>query len=447
MADGAPRVALPPGPAAGPLAQTVALHRDPLGVLRRTQERHGDVFTLRLTTVRPLVVVARAAAAAELLAADPGSARAGEARRRILPLASPRSMFGADGEAHRAARHRLAPLFAPEAIAGHRVAIAEIAGRHVAAWPRGRPIRLLPRMRAIVDEVFIRRLLGVTDADRVAALTVALRRMLWTPGNPPLPIPGDGVLGTVADGVFARRRAPLARLLTRELEERRAAPAAGGVLGRTLRDEPDVPVGAIVDELLALLMAAQEPAAAALTWTLERLARDPGLAEEYRAGAPRDSPSARAAVDETLRLRPPAVAGLRRLSVARDVLGRTLPAGIVVMLPLPVVHRDADAYPDPDAFRLERWLGPGPSPAAFWPFGGGARRCVGEALAREELRTVVPEILSGVGLRALGSRPERMVLRGTILVPHRSGLVVAGDRPVRRAAPPPEAVGRPGGIG
>jgi cytochrome P450 family 135 len=117
------------------------------------------------------------------------------------------------------------------------------------------------------------------------------------------------------------------------------------------------------------------------------------------------------------------------------------------MLPLPVVHRDADAYPDPDAFRLERWLGPGPSPAAFWPFGGGARRCVGEALAREELRTVLPEILSGVRLRALGSRPERMVLRGTILVPHRSGLVVAGDRPVRRAAPPPEAVGRPGGIG
>src|SRR3954469_566331 len=210
---------LPGGPTAGPLVQTLALHRDPLGFLGRNRQRHGELFTLRLTALRPLVVVAAAAAAEELLAADPDAARAGEARRRILPLASPRSVFGGDGDQHRAARRRLAGVFAPDAVAGRRAALAAITARHVAAWPRGRPVGLLPRMRAVVDEVFVRELLGVPDSERAGAVVAALRRMLWAPGNPPLSIPGGGVLGTVAERVFARRRAPLAALLAREIDK------------------------------------------------------------------------------------------------------------------------------------------------------------------------------------------------------------------------------------
>jgi hypothetical protein len=60
-------------------------------VLRRARARHGDVFTLRLATVRLLVVVARVDEVEVLLTADPHAAHAGEARRRILPLASPTS--------------------------------------------------------------------------------------------------------------------------------------------------------------------------------------------------------------------------------------------------------------------------------------------------------------------------------------------------------------------
>ena len=49
---------LPDGPSGGPIAQTVALHRDPLAFLRAAQLRYGDVFTLRLATARPIVVAA-----------------------------------------------------------------------------------------------------------------------------------------------------------------------------------------------------------------------------------------------------------------------------------------------------------------------------------------------------------------------------------------------------
>jgi cytochrome P450 len=173
----------------------------------------------------------------------------------------------------------------------------------------------------------------------------------------------------------------------------------------------------VADELLVLLAAAQEPAAVALTRVLDRLARAPQLAERY--AVERD-----AIVSETLRLHPPAVAGLRRLAEPRAIVGHRLPAGVVVMVPIPLVHRDPRAFREPDAFRPERWSA-APAPPVYLPFGDGPRRCLGEHLAHTYFESIVPAIMRRVRLRALWPSPERMVLRGTILVPHRSGPVVA----------------------
>jgi cytochrome P450 len=329
-------------------------------------------------------------------------------------MASPHSVFGSDGDEHRAARGHVAALFTPAAVDAHRAAMAACATRHVAGWPRGRPFRLLPRLRALVDEIFTRVMLGVHDEQRAKEIADGMQRMLRTPGNPPLAIPGegDGLLGRVGTAVFARKRAPLARLLAAEVASRRARETrADDVLDRMVAAEPTLSDEAIVDELLALLMAAQEPAAAALSWLLERLARRPDL------------PTSDAVVRETLRLRPAAIAALRRLTSPRDVAGHRLPAGALVMLPIPLLHRDPDAFRHPDDFRPERWAA-ATEPATYLPFGGGARRCLGEPLARAYLDTIVPAVRERVALRAAWPQPERMVLRGTILVPHRSGLMI-----------------------
>jgi cytochrome P450 len=423
------RPALPDGPSAGPLKQTVALHRDPLGFLRAARERHGDVFTVRLVTVRPVVVVADPAAVPGLVTADPGRGSAGSARRRILPMASPRSIFGSDGEQHRVARRRVAAPFAPEAVDRRRAAMAAIAHEHAARWPAGRPFRLLPAMRALVDDVFVRLLLGVRDERRARAVAAATGRMLWTPGNPPLPVPGsgDGLMGAAAAAVFQRRSAPLSRLLAEEVDARRQEPAAddgeADVIGGMLATDPAQPTATLVDELLPLLMAAQEPPAVAMTWLLDRLARTPGLAERFcaaRGPGGRRTADGDAIVRETLRLRPPAMAALRRLAAPQEVAGERLPAGVVTMVPTVLVHRDPRAFPDPDVFRPERWT-TGEAVAAAWiPYGGGSRRCLGEHLADAYIDCLAPAILDRVRLRSLWPAPERMVLRGTVLVPHRS---------------------------
>ncbi len=91
----------PPGPTLPALVQTVAYHRDPLGVLRRARARYGPVFTLRVPD--PVVFVADPQAVGPLV--DAG--RAGSARRTILPLTSPHSLFGADDGEHRMLRRRV----------------------------------------------------------------------------------------------------------------------------------------------------------------------------------------------------------------------------------------------------------------------------------------------------------------------------------------------------
>jgi cytochrome P450 len=302
---------LPPGPTSGVLTQTVALHRDPLGALRHWQTRFGDVFTIRLATARPLVIVAAPDAVAPIADADPASAHAGEGRRRILPMASPRGAFGADGAGHRAARGRIAGALSLDALEGHRASIERLAEKHVEHWPARRVFRLLPRVRSLVDDVFVRLVLGIHDEERAQAIAGSLRRLLWTPGNPPFMVPGegDGLAGLVGQRVFARRRAPVATVLEAEIEARRRHGELGDdLIGAVLRDQPRVPARAIADELLVVLMAAQEPPAIALTSLLDRVAR----------GAP---DTGDAVVRETLRLQPPAFALLRRLAAPRDVAG------------------------------------------------------------------------------------------------------------------------------
>ena len=398
------------------------LSRDPLRVLRGLRARFGPVFTIR-TTNGPMVVVGAAHELARLTELDPGSARAGEARRRVLQQASPRSVFGGDGEAHRAASARMHDALTRPAIERLEPEIAAIAERHAATWPSRRPFELRVRLRDIADEVWVRLVLRPRDEARNKALIRSARHLLRTPGNPPFPPPGEGegLLGPAMTRLLERRLAPFAGLIRAEITERRTEGAAGGdgLLERFAATDLDPQ--AVVEELTIVTGAALEATASGLTSVLERLAHERDLAA-HLANAGAADPLFDPPVDECLRLRPVAMAAMRRLTRPVALAGYDLPAGAVLMAPSLLLHRDPDWFAEPDTFRPDRFKTSVQGP--FFPYGGGERACIGRHLAQAEIRNVVPAVLRTRRLRPLAREPERLVERATILAPSRGALVI-----------------------
>ena len=95
-----------------------------------------------------------------------------------------------------------------------------------------------------------------------------------------------------------------------------------------------------------------------------------------------------------------------------------------------LMHRRADVYPDPRAFRPERFLEKPPGTYTWIPFGGGVRRCLGASFAQFEMKVVLRELVSRLDIRAARAAPERRVRRAIVFAPQRGGEVVV----TRRAA-------------
>jgi cytochrome P450 len=93
-----------------------------------------------------------------------------------------------------------------------------------------------------------------------------------------------------------------------------------------------------------------------------------------------------------------------------------------------LVHHREDLYPQPFAFRPERWLGRKPATYEWIPFGGGTRRCLGAALAMAEQRVVLEAMVRRLDLEAPDPEPERALHRNVTMIPAKGARVVVRAR-------------------
>jgi cytochrome P450 len=194
------------------------------------------------------------------------------------------------------------------------------------------------------------------------------------------------------------------------------------------------------DQLMTLLLAGHETTATALAWAFDLLLRHPAQLERLRGSLEKgEEDYLRAVIAESLRLRPVIPLAGRRLARELRADGLTLPAGTDVTPAIWLAHTRPDVYPEPYAFRPERFLAGAPDTYAWIPFGGGVRRCIGASFAEFEMRIVLREVLGRCELRKSSPRPERIGRRNITLSP-RDGtpVVVTARRPQR--APQPLAV-------
>ena len=285
------------------------------------------------------------------------------------------------------------------------------------AWERfaerlqvGQDIPLLSEMRRLVLHVSTLLLFGDDDLalGRLVQSYFEMRRALSGARVTPAP---------------AQRRAliqmggRLDRLLRARMQALRADAAAGAasarkcLMGRLCRKVSGPLAEPTEDQLIAqantLFMSSSEPIAVALTWILLLLTQQPRLREALRrelAGAPphgdadrpdwpSDRPLLRAVIHETLRLLPPNAIMVKLTTRAGRLLGHALPAKCEILLSPFVAHRDPREFAQPHFFNPGRWDGWKPSPYAYFPFGVGARFCVGRQLAQSMLVRLLTSIL------------------------------------------------------
>jgi cytochrome P450 len=414
--------------------QTAIWARKAQWLLAQGRARFGPMFTLEVAYEGTWVIVSDPELIKQVFTGDPKVFHAGEGNDILRPLLGEHSLLTLDEAAHMSQRKLLLPPFHGKRMAGYEATMREIAAREIESWPTGVPYKLRPRMQAMTLEIIIETVFGVHGGARLGELREALRDFLDMLTNPRMLAP---ILTLGPDRLrsyppFRRRVDRVAKLILGEIGERRVAAdleERDDILSLMVaaRHEDGSPMSdaEIHDELLTLLVAGHETTATALAWAVERLIRHPDklarLREEVEAG---EEAYLTATIQETLRLRPVIVIVIRRLTEAIQLGGYDLPAGVNVVPSIHLVHRDPTIYPEPDAFRPERFLETPPGTYTWIPFGGGVRRCLGAAFAQQEMAIVLRELVARRTIRPTDPAAERPFRRAITETPRHNTEVV-----------------------
>jgi cytochrome P450 len=450
-------MALPPGPTLPAAAQTALWLADPIAFLERAHRRYGDVFTFETILFGREVNVVRPEAIRQIFTGDPDVMRAGEANTALGPLLGPRSVLLLDGAEHLRHRRLLLPPFHGERMLAYARIMRDCAAQAMARFPIDRPFALHPHMQRITLEIILRTVFGVDEGARMdefaRAVTTLLDRIQSPLASLALaPAFQKSVLGLSPWDVFLRDRERADALIYKQIARRRdeiagGAPRRDDILSLLLDARDETGAGLtdleLRDELMTLLVAGHETTATMLCWSFELILADARVHDrllgEIDAGAdPQKNEYLDAVVKEVLRHRPVIPAVGRVLGAPAEIGGFELPAGVLVVPSIYLTHHLPDIYPEPHAFRPERFLGKKTDPHAFLPFGGGARRCLGMAFALFEMKVVLSTVLASVRLRKASFEVARVVPRSFTFAPAGGARVVcagARARDARRASP------------
>ena len=425
---------LPAGPRLPPALQTLRWLVRPIAFLEACRRELGDAFSVRfLGFERPMVMLSDPETV-RLLYSTPEHTLPPGRTIALRPVMGARSVLLLEGREHLARRRLMLPPFHGQRMRAYESIVRDVVASEVEAWPEGEPFAIHPRMQRVTLDVILRAVFGVTDPARRERLAEHLGRLLADTASAGLQF---GVLLSrrlglpdPLKGLEAQRRA-IDAMLDVEIAERRSDPRddiLSMLIAARFEDGEPMADAEIRDQLITLLLAGHETTATGLAWTFDLLLRHPEVLDRLLAEIEADSDDAytRAVVAESLRLRPVVPLAGRRLASELRVSAHVLPPGTDVTPAIWLTHTRAQSYPEPFAFRPERFLDGAPSTYAWIPFGGGVRRCLGAAFAEMEMRVVLAEILRRRGLRAPpGTRAERVARRNVTFSPAGGTEVIA----------------------
>jgi cytochrome P450 len=423
---------LPPGPKGLPLVGvSFKLLQDPLELMRRVTREYGDIVRIPVI-LQSRILLNHPDYIQQLLLFQQSRFHKSTLTKETTERLLGQGLLISEGDFWRRQRRLAQPAFHRHRINEYAPTMLDCAEMKARDWRDGDTRNMAEEMMELTLEAAVRTLFGTTlpgEAQQVGRAMTFLMRYSLRRARTPLRIPAGWP--TPKNRRATKEFGFLDSLVYRIIEERKAqgnghrhSDLLSMLMGAMDEDGTQMTPRQLRDETMTLFLAGHETTALTLSWTWYLLSQNPAaearLHEELRGVLGERAPSVadlerlpylNAVISEVLRMYPPAYIMARTSIAPSSFGGYDFPVGSTMMVSQWVMHRDARYFDDPDSFRPERWLDglAGRLPAgAYFPFGDGPRRCIGQGFALLE---------SALVIGALAQRFRFELVPGTVVAP------------------------------
>jgi cytochrome P450 len=420
---------LPPGPKGLPLlGLTLAIRKDALGTLRDAAREYGDIVRLPVA-FQDRIFLNHPDFIEQVLVIQQAKFHKSELTKKIVGGLLGQGLLISEGEFWRRQRRLAQPAFHRARIQEYAVTMSESIERHIREWRDAEQRDMAGEMMTLTLDIAVRTLFGTTlpaEAQEVGQSMTFLMRYQLGRQRSPVRLPESWP--TPRNKRARRERDFLDSLVYSFIEGHRAPEGADQrsdllslLVSAMDEDGTQMTPTQLRDETMTLFLAGHETTAQMLAWTWYLLGENPAaearLHEELHGVLGGRAPEAsdfarlsylRAVMSEVLRMYPPAYITARTSIEPCRIGGYDFPAGSTMLMSQWVMHRDPRFYDDPDTFRPERWLEglEDRLPAgAYFPFGDGPRRCIGQGFALLEASLVIGTLAQRFQFRLVPGHP------------------------------------------
>jgi cytochrome P450 len=422
--------------------------RDPLATLQRIAREYGDIVTIPIVS-DTRILLNHPDYIEQVTVIQQSKFHKSKLTKDVTGRLLGQGLLISEGDFWRRQRRLAQPAFQRNRINEYAATMVESAQAHSRKWQDSEERDIAQEMMALTLEIAVRTLFGTTlpgEGKQVGHSLEFLMRYSLRRARSPFKLPEKWP--TPSNRRAEREIQFLDSLVYRIIDERKKLGNANEhndllslLMAAMDEDGSQMTPKQLRDEIMTLFMAGHETTALTLSWAWYLLSKNPAaetrLHEELRdvlAGRlPTIAdlgglPYLRGVVNEVLRLYPPAYILARTAIAPSTIGGYDLPAGSTIILSQWVTHHDARFFPDPDAFLPERWLDglEDRLPAgAYFPFGDGPRRCIGQNFALMEVALVMATIAQKFQFRLATAR--RIVPDPLVTLRPRNGIPMRID--------------------
>jgi cytochrome P450 len=404
----------PPGPKGLPiLGLALDVRHDALGTLQRLAREYGDIVSMSVMGTSR-VLLNRPDYVQQLLILDHAKLHKSTLTKLVVGPLLGQGLLISEGDFWRRQRRLAQPAFHRSRTNEYSPVMVECALQQTRNWRSDETRNISEEMMKLTLEVAVRTLFGTSlagDSNSIGKAMTFLMRHYLRRARSPWRVPQSWP--TPANRRARREFEFMDSLIYRIISDRKKDTQPRNDLLSLLmatmhEDGSQMTEHQVRDESMTLFVAGHETTALSLSWTWYLLGENPAaearLHEELRlvlGGRPAEVsdleklPYLNAVVHESLRLYPPAYMMARMNVETVNVGGYEIPPRATLLASQWVMHRDPRFFEQPEKFVPERWLDGLESrlpPGAYFPFGDGPRRCIGQGFAQLETALVIAAI-------------------------------------------------------